>query len=179
MYVRTCVSVKLRNVNLRYRLGMSIRDQARTGYWIRALQDDVGTIFLGDGGRGGQRGWPFATYKFSGAKCLLNAADGWQLWEKSAHRRNQESDRRTRRSSKVESTYWRFLHKTSIKAHHSRYCCLVLFFGLPFRWATPDTCAARPISEWRLARREASYVRMRIPCTRNTPCWCTTCTVCY
>ena len=51
-------------------------------------------------------------------KRMLNAADGWQLWEKkakkSAHRRNQESDRRTRKSSEVESTYWKFLHKSSI-----------------------------------------------------------------
>ena len=27
------------------------------------------TTFLGDGGRGGQRGWPFATYVSGGVKC--------------------------------------------------------------------------------------------------------------
>ena len=46
-------------------------------------------------------------------KWVLNAADGWRLWEKkkakkSAHHRSQQSDRRTRNISKVESMYWRF-----------------------------------------------------------------------
>ena len=32
---------------------------------MRALHDDVGTTFLSDEGRGGQSGWPFATYVFA------------------------------------------------------------------------------------------------------------------
>ena len=54
-------AVSLRNVNLCSRPG---------GYQIRALHDDVGTTFLGDGGRGGQRCWPFATYVFCETKCI-------------------------------------------------------------------------------------------------------------
>ena len=58
------VSVTLRNVNLRSRSECQF---ARTpgqdiGY---VFHDDVGMTFLGDGGRGGQRGWPFATYVFA------------------------------------------------------------------------------------------------------------------
>ena len=34
------------------------------------MEDGVGaTTFLSDGGRGGQRAWPFATYVFGGVKC--------------------------------------------------------------------------------------------------------------
>ena len=33
------------------------------------LEDGVGGTFLGDGGRGGQRGWPFLTYVLGGVKC--------------------------------------------------------------------------------------------------------------
>ena len=44
------------------------------------LEDGAGGTILGDGGQGGQRGWPFATYILGGVKCrskqVLNAADG-------------------------------------------------------------------------------------------------------
>ena len=34
------------------------------------MEDGVGgTMFLGDGGRGGQCGWPFAMCVFGGVKC--------------------------------------------------------------------------------------------------------------
>ena len=66
------MSVMLRNVNLRspeecqfeVTQGMSICTHARTGYRRHALHEDVGTMFLGYGGRGGHCGWPFATYVF-------------------------------------------------------------------------------------------------------------------
>ena len=63
--VRTYVSVTLRNVNLRYRLGMSICAHAQAGYRIRTLHDEAGTTFLADRGRGEQRDWPFTTYVFA------------------------------------------------------------------------------------------------------------------
>ena len=58
---------------------MPIFAHAPAGYRIRTLHDDVGTTLLGDGGRGGQRGWPFATYVFaepSARVFTVNAADG-------------------------------------------------------------------------------------------------------
>ena len=60
--VRTYVSVTLRNVNLWFRLGMSICTHARMGNWIHALHNDVGMMFLAYGGRGALHGWPFAMY---------------------------------------------------------------------------------------------------------------------
>ena len=46
-------------------LGMSICAHARAGYRMCALHDNVGTAFLGNGGRGGQCGWPFTMYIFA------------------------------------------------------------------------------------------------------------------
>ena len=60
--------VTLRNVNFEVTLGMSICAHTRAGYWIHALHNDVkpyGTTFLGNGGQGGQRGWPYAAYLFA------------------------------------------------------------------------------------------------------------------
>ena len=70
---------------------------------------------------------------------------------------SQESDRRTRKSSKVESTYWRFF--TSQVFRLTLHVTVVLYCSLDSHYtkrATPDTCAARPIRAWRLERREAS-----------------------
>ena len=64
------VSVTLRNVNFQYPLGMSICAHAQAGYQICALHNDVRMTFLGDRGRGGQCGWPFAMYVVCGAKCI-------------------------------------------------------------------------------------------------------------
>ena len=78
MYIRTYVAVTLRNVNLRSCLGMSIcahtQESGVTETCItcmRMLMEDGvgGKMFLGDGGRGGQCRWAFATYIFGRVKC--------------------------------------------------------------------------------------------------------------
>ena len=104
----TYVSVKLRNVNLRSRSGTRAS-------LIRALYEDVnggwswgrgggggGATFLGDGGWGGQRGWAFTMYEIG----LVTLRKKKQR-SHAVHCRSQESRRRTRQSSEVESTYWR------------------------------------------------------------------------
>ena len=57
----TYVLVTLRNVNLRSRSGCQ---------FALTPGQDIGyvhytTMFLGDGGQEGQRGWPFTTYVFA------------------------------------------------------------------------------------------------------------------
>ena len=54
-------------------LEMSICAHPGAGYLICALHGDVGTMFLGDGGRGGQRDWPFTTTL---ERCFLATEDG-------------------------------------------------------------------------------------------------------
>ena len=78
-YVRTYVSVTLRNVNLRYCLGMSIWGHAQAGYQIpRALHNDVGTTFLAtEDGRTARLGLRNVRIWLSQVqKRVLNAADG-------------------------------------------------------------------------------------------------------
>ena len=122
-YVRTYVSVTLRNVNLRYRLGMSIWGQRSECQFALTPRQDIAyvhyTTKLGrrflptDDGEDSATGPSQRTYLRSEVhKRVLNAADGCRLWEKKKQRsqptvESQESDRRTRKSSKVESTYWR------------------------------------------------------------------------
>ena len=60
------VSRNLKSVNLRSRSECRCAHQASL---IRGLHGDVGTTFLGDGERGGHRGWAFATYILGGVKC--------------------------------------------------------------------------------------------------------------
>ena len=57
------VPVTLRNVNLRSRLECQFA--LTPGQDIGYVHDDIGTTFLGDGGWGGQHGWPFTTYVFA------------------------------------------------------------------------------------------------------------------
>ena len=49
-------------------------------------------------------------YTTTSGRCFLAMEEGRKIKKpkKSVHRRSQESDRRTRKSSKVESMYWRF-----------------------------------------------------------------------
>ena len=85
-----------RNVSLRSR--SECQFEVTQASLICSLHEDVGTIFLGDEGRGGKHGWAFTTYVFADQvqkrvlECIANA--GRQLWEKTAkksvHRRNQE-----------------------------------------------------------------------------------------
>ena len=121
MYVRTYVSVTLRNVNLRYRLGMSIWGHARNVNLCshpgrmsdtcitRRSRDDVSCR------RRTERTARLAlrNARICGAKCIN---DCWTQptaanSEKKKKQRSQptvesqESDRRTRKSSKAESTY--------------------------------------------------------------------------
>ena len=72
-FVNVTVAVALSNVNLRsgpggirYRIPRALHDvgTGRPGY-----VGTCGTTFFGDGGRGGQRGWVFATYVFGEVKC--------------------------------------------------------------------------------------------------------------
>ena len=88
-------------------------------------------------------------------KQVLNAADGWRLWDKKAkklvHRRSKKSKKRTRKSSKVGSTYWRV------------FTSQVLFFGLPLnqQHTISDTCHPTRMQNahmhWCMARRKASH----------------------
>ena len=126
-YVRTYVSVTLRNVNLRYRLGMSIWGHARyvnlrsrpgrispDTYITRRSQDDISCRWR----TGRTARLALRNVRICGAKCINEcwtqptAADsGWEKTKKQRSQptvESQESDRRTRKSSKVESTYWRF-----------------------------------------------------------------------
>ena len=73
MYVRTYV-----RIGHALTLGMSICAYAQecvTETYIQysrnsmELEDGVGGTLLGDGGQGGQRGWPFVTYVLGGVKC--------------------------------------------------------------------------------------------------------------
>ena len=56
------VSVMLRNVNSRSRSKFKFVLAPGAWYLIRALHDDIGTTFLGDGG---EHSWPFAMYVFA------------------------------------------------------------------------------------------------------------------
>ena len=125
-YVRTYVSVTLRNVNLRYRLGMSIWGHARNvnlrsrpgrisdTYITRRSRDDISCRRR----TGRTARLALRNVRICGAKCINEcwtqptAADsGWDKTKKQRSQptvESQESDRRTRKSSKVESTYWRF-----------------------------------------------------------------------
>ena len=95
-------------------------------------------------------------------KRMLNAADGWQLWEKkvkkSVHRRNQESDRRA-----IEKEFKSRKYVLEILAQAKRLGSLFMLpsfctvFWTPTKRAMPDTTAACPIRAWCFARREASY----------------------
>lgn len=65
-------AVSLWNVNFRTRSECQFVLTPRTGTQASldmCITCDVGT-FLGDGGRGGQGGWPFATYVFCGVKGI-------------------------------------------------------------------------------------------------------------
>ena len=87
---------------------MSICAHVRAGYQIRALHHDIGTTFIGDRGRRGQRGCPsqrmyFAepksAYKMN-AKCSRQLATLRKKATKSAYHRNHKSNRRTIKSRK-------------------------------------------------------------------------------
>ena len=124
--------------------------------WILALHDDVSWQ---------RRKWlalhNIRILRSQVNKQMLNTADRWQPLrkkkaKKSAHRRNQESDRRTRKSSKSTKNVLEILA-------HAQYLgslftlslfCTVLW--VPTKQAMPDTCTC-PIRTWRLVRREASY----------------------
>ena len=91
---------------------------------------------------GGQRGWAFALYVFGGVKCTnecwtqpMAGNSDKEKAKRSVHRRSQESKKRTRKSSKVESTYW------------TVFTSQVLFFRLPLlnqQCPFSDTCSMRP-----------------------------------
>ena len=63
------------------------------------MEDRVGGTFLVNGGWGGQRGWPFATYVLGGVKCRNEPAEHSRRLatltkkksKRSVHRRSQES----------------------------------------------------------------------------------------
>ena len=105
--------VLLRNINLSSRSECQFALELMGRISDTCIHDDVepyGT-FLGDRGRGGQHSGPLecVSLRRKVHKQVLNAA--WlatlRKANKSAHHRSQESDRR-RKSSKLESTYWRF-----------------------------------------------------------------------
>ena len=76
--------------------------------------------------------------------------------KRSVHRRSQESKKRTRKSSTVESTYCRFF--TSQVFRLTLHVTVVLYCSLDStKRAMPDTFAARPTCTWRLERRKAPY----------------------
>ena len=83
------------------------------------------------------------------AECSRQLAT---LRKKAVHRRNQESKKRTRKSSKVESTYWRVftlsLFCTVLRAHTKPAT-------LTSAMLAPPVCAM--CIDWRMACREASY----------------------
>ena len=120
-YVRTYVSVTLRNVNLRSTLGMSICAYAQAGYRIRALHDEVGTTFLADGRRGGQRDWPFATYVFAERSAQTSAERSPRLptlrkkkAKKSAHRRKLRERQKNKKEFKSRKHVLEIVHKPGI-----------------------------------------------------------------
>ena len=49
--------IVFRNVNLR----STVISRQDIGYHVHLIHDNVGMMFFGDEGRGGQRGWAFAT----------------------------------------------------------------------------------------------------------------------
>ena len=88
----------------------------RTGRTARlALHNDVGTMFLGNGGRGGQRDWPFTMYIFVEPSLWKSPEHSRRLTTENKKQKSQpavEANRVTeeqdRVESEVESTYWRF-----------------------------------------------------------------------
>ena len=117
-YIRTYVSVTLRNVNLRQRLGMSVWGRwSRPGKMLdttcitRWHRDD----FFGDeDGENSAAGPLQCTYL---AESSAEASAECSRWlatltknktKISVHHRSQESKERTRKSSTVEITYWSF-----------------------------------------------------------------------
>ena len=188
--VRIYVSVTLRNVNLRYRLGMSIWGHARNVnlrsrsgigchwnvHYMRTLMED---------GVGGDVSWRWRTGRtvrlalrnvriFGGVKCRNEcwtqptASDS----DKEKKQRGQSTveakraiKNRTRKSSKVKSTYGRV--STS----------QVLFFWLPLNQECKisDNCSVRP-TRMRDAWREASYACVFLVATWSlTQKACTSC----
>ena len=112
-YVCMYMSVMLRNV---------VDGHAQAGYWIPcALHDDVGTTFLamedGEDCAAGplQRTYLAKSSAGASAECGRRLATLTKnKTKRSVHRRSQESEKRTRKSSTAESTYWRFFTSCSL-----------------------------------------------------------------
>ena len=146
-----------RNVNLRSRPGR-ISDT----YITRRSRDDISCRWR----TGRTARLALRNVRICGAKCINEcwtqptAADsGWEKTKKQRSQptvESQESDRRTTKSSKVESTYWRFL--TSQVFRLTLHVTVVLWTPtiLNEQRLTPAPRAPSAHSAWRLKRREAS-----------------------
>ena len=100
---------------------MSICAHAQAGYRIRALHDEVGTTFLADGRRGGQRDWPFATYVFAERSAQTSAERSRRLptlrkkkAKKSAHRRKPRERQKNKKEFKSRKHVLEIVHKPGI-----------------------------------------------------------------
>ena len=107
MYVHTYVSVTLRNVNLRSRPGRISDPTYITQRW-----DDV---FWATEDREDSAAGPSQRTYLAESSAEASAERSRQLAtltnnkiKRSVHGRSQESKKRTRKSSTVESTYWKF-----------------------------------------------------------------------
>ena len=119
MCVCTYVLVTLRNVNWRYCLGMSIWGHAQNVN-LRSCPGRISDTCITRRWNDISWWWKMGrtarlVLRDCGVKCInecwtqLTAGNSERKKaKKSAHHRCQQSDRRTRKSSKVESTYWRF-----------------------------------------------------------------------
>ena len=97
---------------------MSICAHAQAGYRIRALHDEVGTTFLADGRRGGQRDWPFASYVFAERSAQTSAERLPTLRKKkakkSAHRRKPRERQKNKKEFKSRKHVLEIVHKPGI-----------------------------------------------------------------
>ena len=118
MYICTYVLVTLNDVNLQShsRAWMSLITWITQGcQWRTKLRGDNVSW----------HGWVFVMYVFCGIKCRNHcwnqptAGDSEIYAKTSVHHGSQTSNKTTRKSSKVESMYWR------VSSSH------ILFFGLP------------------------------------------------
>ena len=115
MYVRTYVSVTLRNVNLHTSRNSYVTCTDTGEYWMPSLAANDGgqgrTALLDNGGRVGQRGWSSATYAFCGVEYRMQLTVCGIEEQKSRYSRRQDENKKKckRRKHAVES-----LHKPGI-----------------------------------------------------------------
>ena len=160
-YVHTYVSVTLKNVNLR----STVMPRQDIGYHVHCTTTSRRCFLATEDGEDSVAGPLQHTYLVE-SSAEASAEHSRRLAtltkrkiKRSVHRRSQESKNRTRKSSTVESTYWRFFTARYLGSLFTLpLFCIALW--TPTKRETPDTCAARPTCTWRLIsleRRKASY----------------------